>query len=273
MGALLKYMDSARVGVEFETANVRTPVTAIKTISIDEMVEIDSNTYLALDIFLPNEHKRAAKAKSECKSLFGLCNKCRSAPGKRMLRKWFEHPTTNREVLSERQEAVSYFLQDCNMELTGKLHTLLGSLRSMRYILNQLRNGSAKVLHWDNLYKTISSSVMIGRYLETMGSPLKLLKDDIGFYGDVLEETYVVLNAMIDFGESYSENRLVMSPGVDPELDEAKRLYRNLPSLLTQVAQDESSRFKAETCSVAYVPMIGYLVALPHDFPVEKFEE
>ncbi|VDM71449.1 unnamed protein product [Strongylus vulgaris] len=57
LGALLKYMDSARVGVEFETANIRTPITAIKTISVDEMVEIDSGTYLALDIFFPEEHK------------------------------------------------------------------------------------------------------------------------------------------------------------------------------------------------------------------------
>ncbi|KIH43089.1 hypothetical protein ANCDUO_26914, partial [Ancylostoma duodenale] len=141
------------------------------------------------------------------------------------------------------------------------------------HILNRLRAGTAKVAHWENLYKTISSSVMIGRYLESLGSPLALLQDDMDCYSETLVETYAVLNAMIDFEESYAENRLVMRPGVDPELDRAKSLYRQLPSILTQVAQDESSRFKAATCSVAYVPMIGYLVALPHDFHVEDFED
>ncbi|KAL6736397.1 hypothetical protein Aduo_006754 [Ancylostoma duodenale] len=114
---------------------------------------------------------------------------------------------------------------------------------------------------------------MIGRYLESLGSPLALLQDDMDCYSETLLETYAVLNAMIDFEESYAENRLVMRPGVDPELDRAKSLYRQLPSILTQVAQDESSRFKAATCSVAYVPMIGYLVALPHNFHVEDFED
>ncbi|KIH56610.1 MutS domain V protein [Ancylostoma duodenale] len=220
LGALLKYMDSARTGVEYEAANVCTPITAIKTIRLGEMVEIDKDTYRALDIFSDDKGKK-----------------------------------------------------DCNLELTGKLHTLLGSLRSVRHILNRLRAGTAKVAHWENLYKTISSSVMIGRYLESLGSPLALLQDDMDCYSETLVETYAVLNAMIDFEESYAENRLVMRPGVDPELDRAKSLYRQLPSILTQVAQDESSRFKAATCSVAYVPMIGYLVALPHDFQVEDFED
>ncbi|EPB65737.1 hypothetical protein ANCCEY_15196, partial [Ancylostoma ceylanicum] len=199
LGALLKYMDSARIGVEYEAANVRTPITAIKTIRIGEMVEIDKDTYRALDIFSDEK---------------------------------------------------------------GKQH-----------ILNRLRAGTAKVAHWENLYKTISSSVMIGRYLESLSSPIALLKDGIDCYSETLVETYAVLNAMIDFEESYAENRLVMRPGVDPELDRAKGLYRQLPSILTRVAQEEASRFQAATCSVAYVPMIGYLVALPHHFQVENFEE
>ncbi|EYC43627.1 hypothetical protein Y032_0487g2349 [Ancylostoma ceylanicum] len=277
LGALLKYMDSARIGVEYEAANVRTPITTIKTIRIGEMVEIDKDTYRALDIFSDDKGKQRpfsnASESSGAKSLFALCNRCRSAPGKYMLRKWFGSPTADREVLVKRQKAISFFLQDCNLELTGKLHTLLGSLRSVRHILNRLRAGTAKVAHWENLYKTISSSVMIGRYLESLSSPLALLKDDIDCYSETLVETYAVLNAMIDFEESYAENRLVMRPGVDPELDRAKGLYRQLPSILTRVAQEEASRFQAATCSVAYVPMIGYLVALPHDFQVENFED
>ncbi|KIH45542.1 MutS domain III, partial [Ancylostoma duodenale] len=221
-----------------------------------EMVEIDKDTYRALDIFSDDKgNKRPfsnAYKSSGCKSLFILCNRCRSTPGKYLLRKWFAHPTADREVLTKRQKAISFFLQ---------------------HILNRLRAGTAKVAHWENLYKTISSSVMIGRYLESLGSPLALLQGDMDCYSETLLETYAVLNAMIDFEESYAENRLVMRPGVDPELDRAKTLYRQLPSILTQVAQDESSRFKAATCSVAYVPMIGYLVALPHDFQVEDFED
>ncbi|KAK6018196.1 MutS family domain IV, partial [Ostertagia ostertagi] len=156
----------ARIGV----LNVRTPVTAIKTIVVAEMVEIDKATYHALDIF-------ADSKKAE-------------------------------------------------------------------YILNRLRSGTAKVKHWENLYKMISKCCVHWQ-----------------IYGK------------FDFRDSLVENRLVVNSGVDPELDKAKELYRRLPGILTQVAHDESKRLQADTCSVAYVPMIGYLLAVPYDFNVEQFDD
>uniref|UniRef100_A0A0K0DGW1 MUTSd domain-containing protein n=1 Tax=Angiostrongylus cantonensis TaxID=6313 RepID=A0A0K0DGW1_ANGCA len=214
LGALLKYMDAARVGVEYEPLNVQTPVTAVKRIAVGELVEVDSGTYLALDIFSKNEMmkrnvRRRTVTSQSSSSLFTLCNKCRSGPGRQTLRKWFERPTTNLNVLNSRHQAISFFLQ---------------------YALDRLRSGTAKVRHWENLFK-------------------------------------------IDFEESYVENRPVMKIGVDPELDRTKQLYRQLPGFLTRIAQEECRRLKAETCSVAYVPLIGYLVSLPLDFPVDEFEE
>ncbi|KAE9419165.1 hypothetical protein Angca_009843, partial [Angiostrongylus cantonensis] len=278
LGALLKYMDAARVGVEYEPLNVQTPVTAVKRIAVGELVEVDSGTYLALDIFSKNEMmkrnvRRRTVTSQSSSSLFTLCNKCRSGPGRQTLRKWFERPTTNLNVLNSRHQAISFFLQDCNLEITRNIRSLLGSVTSVKYALDRLRSGTAKVRHWENLFKTISSSVTIGRYLETLSSPLTLLHNDIKNFGDVLAETMVVLSTMIDFEESYVENRPVMKIGVDPELDRTKQLYRQLPGFLTRIAQEECRRLKAETCSVAYVPLIGYLVSLPLDFPVDEFED
>ncbi|VDO87883.1 unnamed protein product [Heligmosomoides polygyrus] len=54
-------------------------------------------------------------------------------------------------------------------------------------------------------------------------------------------------------------------------MDRAKELYRRLPAILTRVAQEESRRLEADTCSVAYVPMIGYLLSVPRDFDVSTF--
>ncbi|KAK6039842.1 MutS domain V protein, partial [Cooperia oncophora] len=246
LGALLRYLDSARIGVEFEPLNVRTPVTSIKTIVVDEMVEIDKATYYALDIFAENKkaersYRHGAIRPHSAVSLFSLCNRCKSG--------------------------------DCNLDITAKIYGLLGSMRSMKYILNRLRSGTAKVKHWESLYKMISNAVSIGRYMEASGTKLSLVEDDIGCFGDTLAETMAVLGAMIDFRESLVENRIVVNSGVDPELDRAKELYRRLPGILTQVAQDESKRLQADTCSVAYVPMIGYLLAVPYDFNVDQFDD
>ncbi|KJH40853.1 MutS domain V protein [Dictyocaulus viviparus] len=198
LGALLKYMDASRIGVEYEPLNVRTPVTAVRIITVGELLEIDDGTYLALDIFTEHEMK------------------------------------------------------DCNLDITRSIRSLLGSITDVKYILNRLRSGTAKVKHWENLFKTISNSVTIGQYLESLSSPLTLLHNDIGNFGDVLAETMVVLDTMIDFEESYIENRLVVKIGVDPELDKTKQLYRQLPGILTRVAEEECRRLKANTCSVSY---------------------
>ncbi|PIO73071.1 MutS family domain IV [Teladorsagia circumcincta] len=119
----------------------------------------------------------------------------------------------------------------------------------------------------------ISNAVSIGRYMESLSTKLSLVEDDMECFGDTLAETMAVLGAMIDFRDSLVENRLVVNSGVDPELDRAKELYRRLPGILTQVAHEESKRLQADTCSVAYVPMIGYLLAVPYDFNVEQFED
>lgn len=87
--------------------------------------------------------------KKQSPSLFNLCNLCRSVPGRQMLRYpkaehsrmtalvngcriWFEQPLCNREVLTERQDGISFFLQDCNMDATGWIRSKLGHVSNIR---------------------------------------------------------------------------------------------------------------------------------------------
>ncbi|WKX98096.1 hypothetical protein Q1695_013637 [Nippostrongylus brasiliensis] len=256
LGALLKYLDITRVGVEFEPLTVHTPVKAIKSVVVAQMVEMDRDTFRSLDIF-PDSimekkcYRRGSSSVAATASLFGVCNKCKSSVGTNTLRKWFENPTTNQDILKGRQQAISFFLQDCNMDITGKIYGLLGTMKNVRQILRRLRAGTAKVVHWQSLYKMISSGVYIGRFLKALNTPLNLLDGEMECFGDTLAETMAVLSAMVDFPESHLENRLVVNFGVDPELDREKELYRRLPGILTKVAQEESDRLCVDTCSVA----------------------
>lgn len=45
----------------------------------------------------------------------------------------------------------------------------------------------------------ISSGVLIGRYLEAMSTPLKLIEEDMHCFGDTLTETVAVLGGMVSF--------------------------------------------------------------------------
>nr|CDQ04606.1 BMA-MSH-5, isoform c [Brugia malayi] len=120
-GALLKYLDAVRLGVEFEDINTKTPISTIKTITLEEMLQMDDSSMRALQIFQDDLHPSACKAYSvggarEGISLFRMCNRCQSKSGEALLRRWFERPTTNRETLTNRVTAIHYFVQDCNLD-------------------------------------------------------------------------------------------------------------------------------------------------------------
>lgn len=87
-----------------------------------------------------------------------------------------------------------------------------------------------------------------------------------------------IFSIKVDFKESMLEGRFVLNSGVDERLDErmlypiralnvnsvlVKITYEKLPDILTNLAKLESEDFQTDSCSVAYVPIIGYLLMVP----------
>uniref|UniRef100_A0A1I7VHT6 MUTSd domain-containing protein n=1 Tax=Loa loa TaxID=7209 RepID=A0A1I7VHT6_LOALO len=156
-GALLKYLDAVRLGVEFEDINTKTPITAIKSITLEEIVQVDSSTKRALQIFQDELHPSACKAYSigdtrEGISLFRMCNRCQSKSGEALLRRWFERPTTNRETLTNRVTAIHYFAQDCNLDAADFIRIRLKKICILKGILKRVKSQRLTLNDWRNLY-------------------------------------------------------------------------------------------------------------------------
>lgn len=47
-----------------------------------------------------------------------------------------------------------------------------------------------------------------------------------------------------------------------------KESYEQLPEMLTNIAQAEAEELGIESCSVAYVPIIGYLLVIPETYNI-----
>ena len=69
---------------------------------------------------------------------------------------------------------------------------------------------------------------------------------------------------MVDFPASTENGSFCVKPCVD-ELDDLKRRQNGLPDLLNVVTEEEIARLPREvgTCTVCYIPHVGYLVAMP----------
>ncbi|KAK0404987.1 hypothetical protein QR680_017741 [Steinernema hermaphroditum] len=279
-GALLKYMDRNRIGVEYEHVDVKTPISSIKVFTIEGMLDIDTTTFTALQIFQSDYHpsvgKLAFSFKSSMKegvSLFRICNRCRSVPGKKLLRRWFERPTTNRTVLTSRQQAISYFIQDCNMEVTQFLYAKLKHIKSLKGILTRIRGGTVSTNDWKNLYSTCCHTVQISEFLKGRQVKLEILDELLPFCNEELVSTTAMLAEIIDFEASAKEDRFIVAKGVDAELDRRKAIHEKLPEILTRIAVEECGNLDISSCSVGYIPVIGFLLSVPVSVTIPEGQE
>ncbi|GMS86095.1 hypothetical protein PENTCL1PPCAC_8270, partial [Pristionchus entomophagus] len=282
LGALLYHMDSARVGVEFLLPSARTPVTAIKTLLVQEMVEMDSMTFRALGIFAVDQGtdttvrsvEHAKLINKDRFSLFGICCRCRSAPGKRMLRKWFSRPTRDMTTLQNRLDAVGFLANDENKDITVYLQRVLKPVRSLKTTMKRLRASSMKINDWIGLHSSVHHLRELGHLLHSGRFRLKIMNEFKPFFDDRLEEVKTIMEALIDYDESRVENRMVVRFGLDAELDKMKDTYRSLPDYLTRAAKTEAARLGSpSSCAVGYVPMVGYLLQLPVTFDYQEYDD
>lgn len=268
IGAVLRYIDQQQIGTGFGTQSQLT-VKAIKTIVLDSSVDVDRSTVRALEIFDSDYNPSLLKRKfvygnwsKKSVSVFGMCNLCRSVPGRLLLRQWFERPVNNRDVLRRRQDGISFFLQDCNLDATARIRGKLKSIVNIRGPLRRMHAGNASVNDWRNIYETSKTMAEIAEYLYEREIKLAIIEENLGLMAKELSHVAELVDGIIDFEGSTEDNRFVVRQGVSQELDRLKEEYEALPERLTHIAQDEANALGIEECSVGYVPIIGYLLII-----------
>ncbi|XP_078354214.1 mutS protein homolog 5-like isoform X2 [Oculina patagonica] len=279
-GALIKYIDKKRIGVEMEDPDVRVPILGLKVFSLSDLLIVDNNTYSALQIFQKESHPSVYKmgagnsGAKEGLSLFGISNRTRSVIGSHMLRMWFLRPSRDINLLQQRQKAVSYFMNLRNAELVASLQDCLKHIKNVSGILSRMTTAQASVGDWQALYKTAYNATYIADLCRRIPKEIEITKKVATCFTDELLEIGSLMSKIIDFDESTEQNRFVVKPGVDPALDEKKRTYNGLPDFMTKVAREELSKLSSSIteCNVIYLPQLGYLLAIPRS-PEMKEEQ
>uniref|UniRef100_A0A8R1IAZ3 DNA_MISMATCH_REPAIR_2 domain-containing protein n=1 Tax=Caenorhabditis japonica TaxID=281687 RepID=A0A8R1IAZ3_CAEJA len=272
LGALLHFLDETRLGVEREPLTVSSPIKSIKTITLANLVDIDFNTIRALDI-LPNE-TGGKMTGGMGKSLFSLADRCRSTVGKKYLRKWFRNPTTDRNELISRQKCVHFFKQDWNAEVTVKIAQILGKVKPQNNIFLRFQNGSAQLIHWEGFVSTVNALVEMANIIKLTSLAAELYIEN-SLVKEV-SEIAVITGSVINFAESKIQGRVTVMPGVDAELDKTRDTYENMPMVLTAIAKQEAARleiYEVSQVSCLYVPLVGFILSLPRDFPADKYPD
>ncbi|XP_076832960.1 mutS protein homolog 5 isoform X2 [Brachyhypopomus gauderio] len=268
VGALLKCLDRRRVGVELEDSSVGVPVLQFLTYTLADVVYIDRDTYSVLQIFKSELHPSVYKLQSgekEGLSLYGILNRCRCKFGSNLLRQWFYRPTRDLGALSRRQEAVRFFTCPRNSEVMRTLQGFLRNIRNVPTLLQRMSLSHTKVSDWQSFYKTVYSAVGIRDTVRSLPQTVQLFGDISEGFVDDLHYVATLISKVVDFEGSAAENRFTVKPNVDPAIDEKKRRMMGLSDFLTDVAHTELQNLdqRFSTCSVIYIPLIGFLLSVP----------
>ncbi|RHZ76807.1 hypothetical protein Glove_192g13 [Diversispora epigaea] len=238
-------------------------VLTIEQFSLAKFMQINADTLCSLQIFEdeshPNMHMQT-KFK-EGLSLFGILNNTRTVIGKRLLKQWMLRPTLDLAVLEERFCTIECFLKTDNLEISNQLASCLKHIKNIPKIIEKMK-GKLNVKDWQYALQVNDRHIELRRV-----DNVKIL--------DRIKEIFVVsdlkdigsnINDVIDFDESVKENRIVIKPHIDEELDHMKRTYDGLDDFLSEVAREISTTIPTEfasTLNVIYFPQLGYLITVP----------
>lgn len=188
----------------------------MKELTVAGSMKLDNGVMRALNILpFPGDGGKRA-------SLFGLLNRCRSAMGSRLLRRWLSQPLQSIEEINDRLDIVEAFVKapDCrrsvredhiaklpDVNLLCRRFTKDGASKaSLQDVVRMYQCSVRLPFICDQLSSEGDDGVLMKRYVD----PLRKLAGELSNF-EALVETTVDLE-QIDNGE------FVVSPNVDPEL-------------------------------------------------------
>lgn len=246
-GALLRYLDRQRVGLPANGAAMLCQVGAILPLQIGGLVSVDHGTHESLRIFHSEQHPSVYKrgvAVKEGLSVFSLCNcRCSSAPGRAMLRLWFQRPTCDVRVLFLRHQAILYLVQNERpRELLNKLQASLRFVSSIHAIVNRMNKSQAKPADWTDFYATLYNALEVLEVCRRLPRDILLFDELCSFDNTKLFRLLQVASDTIDFVAMRKTRAFAVKAGVDRELDEKNTLLDRLQPILDDVAKKELDR-------------------------------
>uniref|UniRef100_A0A8C2HKR3 MutS protein homolog 5 n=1 Tax=Cyprinus carpio TaxID=7962 RepID=A0A8C2HKR3_CYPCA len=261
IGGLLKCLERRTVGLDMEDSSMGVPILQ------KDVVYIDKDTYSALQIFKSELHPSVFKLQLGEKEGLSLYGKIHYSVHHLKLIKlqWFHRPTRDLNILKKRQEVIRFFTSPRNVADLNTLQSSLRNIKNISTLLHKMSLANPKVVVWQSLYKTVYNALCIRDTIRAMPQSIQLFSEISQNFTDDLFYIATYISKVVDFEGSVAENRFTVRPNVDPVIDEKKRRMMGLPDFLTDVARAELEKLdpRFSTCSIIYIPLIGFLLSVP----------
>ncbi|ROW11409.1 hypothetical protein VMCG_01390 [Cytospora schulzeri] len=261
---------------------------SIEMFTLQNSMFINTDTMASLQILgtenhpnCVNEGDKSRSGAKESLSLYGLFHVLtHTAQGKVKLRQMFLRPTTDLDLIHERQRTIAVLLRLENSAGVGHVGKLLRKIKNIKPYLQQLNKGislsSGRVAiergTWASLQKFCAYTIELREAIQKIqGAEGLLITERImnGIRQRDLIPVGELIAGTVDFQQSKEARRTCVMPGISAELDGLKRNYDGLESFLNEVAAHlitevpEWAQQYVKNC--IFYPQIGFLTVVSLD--------
>jgi len=242
-GALLQYVNDTQKAALPHIASiaVRHPQDAV-------VMDGPTRRNLELEDSLTGDHQH---------TLSGTMDRCQTAMGSRLLRRWIQRPLRDADTLRGRYQAIDAILT------SGELAVLQDELKGVgdvERILARVALRSARPRDLRQLLQAMSRLPTLRKSLQAIESPLlEKIRGDIGEHGS---ERDLLNRAIVDSPPMLIRDGGVIATGYDDELDELRSIADNADQYLLDLEAREKSRTGISTLKLGYNRVHGYYIEI-----------
>ena len=219
----------------------------IESMDKDKVLVMDYETKNHLELV----SSQSTNAKAE--SLWSFMDKCQSAMGSRLLKRWIEYPLIDAKKIAKRQAAIKDLKE--NFMLRENLKEHLVYVYDMERLASRMAYGSASPRDVLQLVATLEHAKPI--------LDLAISLDSYPEFSQVpdCQELYnEIKNAIIENPPLTLKEGGVFNDGYNQELDEVRRIAKKGKDFILELEAKERERTGVKSLKVGYNRIFGYFI-------------
>ncbi|EPR69861.1 DNA mismatch repair protein MutS [Cyclobacterium qasimii] len=238
-GAILYYLE------ETEHKEVK-HIASISRIAEEKYVWLDKFTIRNLELVYPQQDGGVP--------LIQILDRTQTPMGSRMMKKWLVLPLKEKGLIVERQKSVSFFYEAS--ELREELFSHLKHVGDLERLISKVAVGRINPREMNHLRKALLSTLPVKELLgNQQNGALKKLADQLNVCSYLLEK---IEKELMEDAPMLTHQGGIIKNGVDPDLDEYRKLANSGKDYLVQIQQREVKRTGITSLKVAFNKVFGY---------------
>lgn len=235
-------------------------INRLQVYNIDNYLVLDANTRRNLEL------TAAARTGKKAGSLFGVCDKCRTAAGSRLLKKWLEKPLLDSRAVNLRLNGIEELLNE--PRLKGEMREKLKQMFDMERIVSRVVYGNATPRDLLALKASIVQLPGLETLLvackadvfKTLYSQMDTLEDVWRLLNDTLYDPAEAEEEMPEQGRKRKAQEMTVRPGYNAEIDELRHIQADGGNIILQMEAREKERTGIKSLHISYNKVFGYYI-------------